>query len=503
MLGVVFLPGEAPAGQTATRARRKPVTAKPTAVKASEKAEDCGCEATAPPGVLAFANGVKVPVDEVYAPIKDNVQALQTQISDARQSQLQLEIATRLFDIEAKRRGTTRDKLLERELAGKVKDPTDAEVQAFYTENQSRIQGDFNEVRTSIVNYIHDQKLKNETQKLAQRIGAGRVKIFVQTVTPPATEADRARVLATVDAQRITSGDVETALAPFVFGIQEQIYELRKKAMDARINNILLEPEANRKGTTPQALFDSEVTAKMRKVTDDEIQKFYDENKARLARPLYQVREQIEAHLQNQIETEAASAYSDKLRKTAKLQIFLKAPDPPFLKIAIDDQPWTGNANARVTLVEFTDYECPSCGRTAPVLDEVVKEYADRVKLVVRDFPLDMHPHSFKAALAAEAAREQGKYWEYTSLLFKNQKALEPQNLKDYATQLGLDRAKFDQALDSEKFAENVKRDLRDGEAIGVDSTPTVFINGRRVRDKTAEGLKAAIDAALKQANGK
>jgi protein-disulfide isomerase len=175
-------------------------------------------------------------------------------------------------------------------------------------------------------------------------------------------------------------------------------------------------------------------------------------------------------------------------------------PDPPFLKIAIDDQPWTGAANPKVTIVEFTDYECPSCGRTAPVLEELIKEYADRVKLVVRDFPLDMHAHAFKAALAAEAAREQGKYWEYAGLLFKNQKALEVDNLKEYATQVGLDRAKFDQALDSGKYTDNVQRDLRDGGLVGVDSTPTVFINGRRVRDKTAEGLKAAIEAALKQA---
>jgi protein-disulfide isomerase len=143
------------------------------------------------------------------------------------------------------------------------------------------------------------------------------------------------------------------------------------------------------------------------------------------------------------------------------------------------------------------------CGRTAPVLEEVVKEYADKVKLVVRDFPLEQHAHAFKAALAAEAAREQGKYWEYTSLLFKNQKALELENLKDYATRVELDRARFDQALDSEKYAENVKRDLRDGGLVGVDATPTVFINGRRIRDKTAEALKAAIEAALRQSPAK
>ncbi|MEK6304435.1 MAG: thioredoxin domain-containing protein [Acidobacteriota bacterium] len=487
---------------SARRATKRPVS--PTPAKAAKKAEeDCGCEASAPPGVIAFANGVKVAMTDVYDPIKDKVQALQNQMADARQLELQLQIARRLFEIEAKRRGTTREKLLERELAGKVKDPTEAELQAFYEQNKAQIEGNYADVKPQMTGYVRDMRLSNETQKYAQRLGAGRVRLLVEKVNAPASEADRARVLATVDAQRITAGDVEESLAPFIFNIQEQIYELRKKQLDAKINNILLEQAANKQSTTPAALFESEVTAKMRNVTDDEIQTFYQENKARLGRPLYQVRDQVEEHLQGQIQTETAGAYAEQLRKAAKVQVFLKVPDPPFIKITIDDQPWTGAANPRVTIVEFTDYECPSCGRTAPVLEEVIKEYPDKVKLVVRDFPLDMHAHAFKAALAAEAAREQGKYWEYASILFKNQKALEVGNLKEYATQLGLDRARFDQALDSEKYAENVKRDLRDGGLIGVDSTPTVFINGKRIRDKSTEGLKAAIEAALKQAPAK
>ena len=492
--------GLSAAGQASTARPATKRLGSPTASKAPKKAEeDCGCDASAPPGVIAFVNGVKITTNEVYDPIKDNVQMLQNQIAEGRNRELQVQIAKRLFETEAKRRGTTREKLLERELAGKVKDPTEAELQAFYEKNKAQIEGDYNDVKPQMVNYIRDGRLNDETQKYAQRLGTGRVRVLVTKVNAPASDADRARVLATVDAQRITAGDVEEAVAPFVYSIQEQIYELRKKQLDAKINNILLEQAANKQSKTPSALFESEVNAKMRKLTEEEIQTFYQDNKARLGRPLYQVREQIEEHLLGQIQTETAGAYADQLRQAAKVQVFLKVPDPPFVKIAIDDQPWTGAANPKVTIVEFTDYECPSCGRTAPVLEEVIKEYADRVKLVVRDFPLEMHPHAFKAALAAEAAREQGKYWEYASILFKNQKALEVGNLKEYATQLGLDRAKFDQALDSEKYAENLKRDLKDGGLIGVDSTPTVFINGKRVRDRSAESLKAAIEAALKQ----
>ena len=129
----------------------------------------------------------------------------------------------------------------------------------------------------------------------------------------------------------------------------------------------------------------------------------------------------------------------------------------------------------------------------------MAKEFGEKVKLVVRSFPLDQHKHAFKAAEAAEAAREQGKYWEYTAILFTHQTALEVENLKQYATQLGLDRKKFDFALDSGKFSERVKQDIADGDKIGVDSTPTVFINGKRAREKSREALKTAIEAALKE----
>jgi protein-disulfide isomerase len=132
------------------------------------------------------------------------------------------------------------------------------------------------------------------------------------------------------------------------------------------------------------------------------------------------------------------------------------------------------------------------------VLEEIVNEYSGKVRLVVRDFPLDQHTHALKAAEAAEAAREQGKYWEYTALMFKNQSALEIDKLKEYATQLGLDRKRFDASLDSGKYSDKVQQDLQEGYRLGVNATPTVFINGRRMRERTPEFLKSVIDATLK-----
>jgi len=131
-----------------------------------------------------------------------------------------------------------------------------------------------------------------------------------------------------------------------------------------------------------------------------------------------------------------------------------------------------------------------------PVLEEVLKSYGNKVRFVVRDFPLNMHEWARKAAEAANAANAQGKFFEYIAILFKNQKALDVPSLKKYASEVGLDRARFDAALDRGAYAAEVQKDVEDGELYGVGSTPTIFINGVQLKILSAEGLRAAIDRA-------
>src|SRR3989344_6222357 len=140
-----------------------------------------------------------------------------------------------------------------------------------------------------------------------------------------------------------------------------------------------------------------------------------------------------------------------------------------------------GSEDAKVTIVEFSDFQCPACGAAHPVVKQVIKEYGDRILFVYRHFPLlATHQYALKAAEAAEAAGEQGKFWEYHDLLFENQESLKTQDLKRYAQELELDTAKFNEALDSGKFKDKVTTDMDDGEKLGVSSTPTFFINGQK-----------------------
>ncbi|HXG94016.1 MAG TPA: thioredoxin domain-containing protein [Blastocatellia bacterium] len=487
-----------PAPAPAAAAKQTPASQQ--AQPAAKKEEDCGCEAkTPPPDVLAIVNGVKITIKEVDEQIKPRIEEIQKQVIEARNRELDLQINSKLLEAEAKRRGISSAKLLDEEIIAKTKEPTEAEAKAFYDQNKDRIQDSYDAVKTQIIGYLRELEQRDLAKAFAERLRAtAQVKKIVESVTPPQTDADRARVLATVNGQPITSGDIEDSLQPLIFEVQEQIYEMRKQQLDMRINDALLEQEAQKRKVTTTALFETEVKAKAKPVTEEDAKKFYDENKDRIQGSYEQVKPQVISYLETRGMNKAESDYADQLRKAASVQVFLTEPEPPVLKIATDDQPSKGSATAPVTIVEFTDYECPSCANAQPILEEVIKEYGDKVRLVARDFPLDQHTHALKAAEAAEAAREQGKYWEYTALLFKNQKALEVERLKEYATQVGLDRAKFDQALDTDKYLELVQRDMADGRALGVNSTPTVFINGKRIREKTKESLKAAIDAALK-----
>jgi protein-disulfide isomerase len=151
-----------------------------------------------------------------------------------------------------------------------------------------------------------------------------------------------------------------------------------------------------------------------------------------------------------------------------------------------------------VTLVEFSDFQCPACGQVYLTLEELMKEFGDRVKFVMKDYPLSQHENAFKAAEAAEAARQQGKYWEYIDVLFRHQTKLELENLKQYARDLGLEQVKFNSAVDNGRYYEQIQHDLLDGEKLGVAATPTIFINGRRISDISYSGIKASLEKALK-----
>ena len=459
--------------------------------------QECACESQVVPDVPAIVNGVRITSDDLKKATGEAVTQLQQQVIDARKRELDLTINTKLLDLEAKKRGITTTKLLEQEVVSKVKRPTTAEAQAFFDQNKAQIRREFSDVAEDIITYLLDQRERAEAKKFADGLReASETKVLVTDVTPPANAAERARVFATIKGEPITSGDIEEALRPLIFDVQEQVYKLRKDELDLTINDTLLSQEAARRKITTNALLDTEV--KPQPVTDEQIRAFFEQNKERISGDLAQAKDAIKQYLDQVALRQAQRVFVEKLRATASIQVFLVAPESPVFSISTTDQPSLGNANAPVTVIAFTDYQCPSCAAMHPSLERLVKTYGDKVRLVTRDFPLTQHSEAFKAAEAAEAAREQGRYWDYIHILLRNQSALTVEKLKSYATEAGLDRARFDSALDSGKFKESVQTDVDEGIRLGLRGTPTVFVNGRRVSASTYEDLAALIETALK-----
>jgi protein-disulfide isomerase len=167
-------------------------------------------------------------------------------------------------------------------------------------------------------------------------------------------------------------------------------------------------------------------------------------------------------------------------------------------KIAAGDVPSYGPEDATVTVVEFSDFECPYCSLAAAAVDQAKEKYGDRVRFVFRQFPLSFHQQAHLAAQASLAAHAQGKFWEFHDKLFANQKQLGRDALEGYAKELGLDMDAFNKALDDGTYKDTVDAELALGQEVFVQGTPTMFVNGARVSNSTdAATVSAAIDAAL------
>ncbi len=193
--------------------------------------------------------------------------------------------------------------------------------------------------------------------------------------------------------------------------------------------------------------------------------------------------------------------------KSDKSQTNAKPVDASIL--VRDDSYKTATGSASVTIVEFADYQCPACKSAQPVVKQILSEYKDRINFVFRNFPLPMHANAEIAALAAEAAGEQGKYWEMHDLLYENQKEWSESNkpmdfLLTYAKKIGLDEAKFKKSVEDKKFGDKIQRDLTDGTTAGVDATPTFFINGRKFTGILPyQDFKKEIDSELSKSTTK
>ncbi|MEP6960310.1 MAG: DsbA family protein [Nitrospirota bacterium] len=303
------------------------------------------------------------------------------------------------------------------------------------------------------------------------------------------------RVVASIGTRSITLREIEQTVALPLYQADQQRNQLLHQALQQLIDEELLKTEASRKGVTVSQLVadasQSEAIARL----------------ANLPAPVKQLSPgkarggvALEAARDPQEQARLRQALLVALRRQSNIHIDLPTPEPPVLPVSTDGDPSVGPANAPITIVEFSDFQCPYCKLSVPLIKEILAKYPGTVKVVYRDYPGPNHPHAPQAAEAAQCAGDQGKFWEYHDRLFDRQAPGTGWNFTELAKEIGLNQDAFATCLNTGRYREEVAKDLHDGFKLGVTSTPTFFINGRPlVGARPFAEFQAVIDKLLKR----
>src|SRR5579863_649361 len=309
-------------------------------------------------------------------------------------------------------------------------------------------------------------------------------------------QSDDGAVLATVGNHRITRRQVDDQVLRGVS--PSQLYDLRKQAMDKLIDDYLLEQAAKKAGVTPDQYLAKETNKAP--VSDSDARKFYDDHRAAIDQQVKgqsfdQIKGRIILALEHQNARESSEALIAKLRAKSGVKIALQAP---HVNIASAGHPWAGGKDAPVTVVEFSDFQCPYCRAAETPIKQLQAKYGDKIKLVYLDFPLGFHEHAMDAARAGQCAAAQGKFWQYHDALFADQSKLAPVDLKATAAKIGLNSTQFAACYDKGTPDAAIRSTQAQGQSLGVTGTPTFFINGREITGaQPLDKFSAIIDEEL------
>jgi len=287
-----------------------------------------------------------------------------------------------------------------------------------------------------------------------------------------AAAAQDSEVVSEINGEKITRAQLHEQKAGALLQARYDFYKAEQKALNDLIAQRLLDIEARRQHLSVDELLKREVESKVKDLTEEQVRTVYDVIAPQESFEVMRVKIQESIHAQRL--QKARAAYIDSLREKANVLVLLA---PPRADFAVGNAARLGSASAPVQLVEFADFECPFCIKVHPELQKLKAEFGDRISFVYKDFPLPMHSHAQKAAEAARCAGAQDKFWPYHDRLFTSTQIDVPQ-LKQLATDLGLDMAKFNTCLDSGQQTAAVQKDAAEAQQIGLTATPSFFLNG-------------------------
>lgn len=420
-----------------------------------------------PMDVLATATGHSIKLSDLSQEIQKAVTDLPTAISKQRADLLNQMIYQRLLDLESRAQNVSVGQLILKEKK-KVADPPETEIKAVYDANQSALAGKSQEqARKTIVAFLRSDPESKVISAMFEALKTKYKVVIGKDIN--AANLGSFETVATVNGKAISAQEYEDFA-------RVTLYELRAELADAIVDetkdvlfSALSIDEAKAMNIDASSFIAQEITDKLKDFSDDERNGLLD-------------------------------ALQAKLFAKYKAKIVFTPPEPVVQMISVDDDPAIGPSTAPVTIVMFSDFQCSACSATHPLLKTAIAAYPGKIRFVVRDYPLEsIHENAFRAALAANAAGAQGKFAEYVEMLYARQDNLDDISLKKYAADLGLNVKQFELDFNSEKTAAEVRKDMADGNAYGINSTPTIYINGVKARDLSVKGFRAEIERALKK----
>jgi len=353
-----------------------------------------------------------------------------------------------------------------------------------------------------MLNFNHPGRNRLEhAWRIVPALAAAFAIVCVALTAQPGWAADDPKaVVATVGDHKITEKDLDAKVKPQLAQmrsmleqrvdqlIAEKTPDLKRETLESMTDEYLIGQAAKHDNLSVDDYLKKEYAGKSG-VTSADAKKFYDQNKGNGGAPPF---EQIEPKIVSMLNRQALL---ERLRKNEPVKILL---EPDRVAVNSTGHPSIGSKDAPVTIVEFTDFQCPYCEKTQGTLSDLMTKYGDKIRIVHMDFPLPFHSHALDAAKAARCANEQGKFWPYRNALFANQSKLAPADLKATAKTLGLNTTDFDTCFDSAKYDNQIKADQAAGEKVGVDGTPAFFIDGRPLTGaQPAQKFEELIDDEL------
>jgi protein-disulfide isomerase len=312
-------------------------------------------------------------------------------------------------------------------------------------------------------------------------------------------------VVGKLDGQPITYKDLGpeamAAEKKALFEYCDAVHATRATALDNYVTEKLVEKAAKAAGQSPDDWMQAEVQKRIPQPSDAEIEAFYKARARPGAPPLEEVKGQVVMMMQREKSEDAVRDILEGIKKGVSVEKTLPDVRSPPRDVAVTEHTARkgGSERAKVRVVEFADFQCPYCSMAANTVKELTAKYGDKVEFAYRNFPLrSIHPNAQRAAEFAQCSQAQGKFWEMHDKLYAAQDKLDEESMRASAKEIGLDEGKLDECLQSGKGAADVDADYKTGESLGVEGTPTFFVNGRQhVGAATVEALSATIDAEL------